>query len=126
MQRCHHLRKVIVENTVGVDDDRGEYLLSRHQACKTAYERCQKGIAQVFCRYGQLAVPQRFQGSYLSSLLLHHPSHGCETDERRDQEKNGRKNIPNGLYPVGILLVLHIRLYVITVEDVPFWNLQII
>ena len=73
-----------------------------------------------------LAIAQCLHRSDLCSLFFYHSCHGCETDQRSDQEKDHRENLTNTFDTVCIVSIVRILRKSVPVCDDPLRLFQIV
>ena len=80
------IANIPVHDSIRLDNDKRKNLFSEKYSCDTSAYCSQKCVAEILGCNGCFSVSQRFHGSDLGSLFLHHSCHRGKTDQSRYKE----------------------------------------
>ena len=117
---------MLVHDPIRSDDDIGEYLFTKKDTHHASRHSGEERIPQILARDGMPLVPERFEGTDQSPLLLHHTGHGRQADQRCYKEEDHREHFPDGSHPVRVFAIPCIIGKIAPVIHIPFRFLQVL
>ena len=120
------IANIPVHDPIGLDNDIRKNLFSEKYSCDASACCSQKCVAEILGCNGCFSVAQRFHGSDLGSLFLHHSCHRGKTDQSRYKEEYHRENLSDVFQPLCVITKIRIFRKVITICDDPLRCFNII
>ena len=128
MIRNQDCRQMLIQNHIGINNDKRQNLLPDQYPKNASAQGCDQCISNVFSCNRSFSITESFHRSDLYTLFLYHSCHCCQTDQCCHQEKEYREHLSNRTHAVCIIPVslifrqcilsrLHIPLRILNLFD---------